>query len=79
MSGPGVKGAGDTVKAVAHVMDLAPTFLEIAGASYPNTFQGREVVPLLGESLVPVLAGMSNTVRGDDDPLGFEMMGWKSH
>jgi arylsulfatase len=78
VSGPGVKGAGDTVKAVAHVMDLAPTFLEIAGASYPNTFQGREVVPLLGESLVPVLAGMSNTVRGDDDPLGFEMMGWRA-
>ena len=78
VSGPGVKGAGDTVEAVAHVMDLAPTFLEIAGASYPDTFQGREVAPLRGESLVPVLAGMSKTARGYDDPLGFEMMGWRA-
>jgi arylsulfatase A-like enzyme len=78
VSGPGVKGAGDTLEAVAHVMDLAPTFLEVAGASYPDAFQGREVVPLRGESLVPVLAGMSKTARGDDDPLGFEMMGWRA-
>jgi arylsulfatase len=59
-------------------MDLAPTFIEVAGASYPDIFQGREVVPVQGESLVALLGGMSKAVRSDDDSLGFEMMGWRA-
>ena len=59
-------------------MDLAPTFLEIAGISYPNSFEGRKVVPLRGKSLVPVLAGVSNVVHEENDPLGWELLGWRA-
>jgi len=78
VSGPGVSGDEEKVSAVAHVMDLAPTFLEIAGASYPSSFQGREVVPLRGRSLVSVLNGTSDSVYGEGDAIGWEMLGWRA-
>jgi arylsulfatase len=78
VSGPGVGRAGWIVSAVTHVMDLAPTFLEIAGASYPTEHGGNEIVPMRGVSLVQVLAGASEAVRGESEPLGFEMMGWRA-
>jgi arylsulfatase len=78
VSGPGVKGAGEIETAFTHVMDLAPTFLEIAGESYPDTFEGRNVVPQRGKSMMPVLNGTRDAVRTVDDPVGWEMMGWRA-
>jgi arylsulfatase len=40
---------------VTHVMDLMPTVLDAAGATYPSTFEGRDLTALEGESLMPVL------------------------
>jgi len=78
VSGPGVKGEGKIVSAVAHIMDMAPTFLELAGATYPETFEGRKIVPLRGQSLVALLAGNSNSVYAEDHAIGFELMGWRA-
>jgi arylsulfatase len=78
ISGPGVKGSGGTSDALAHVMDIAPTFLEIAGTTYPTKHKGREIVPLRGRSLVPVLAGTSDSVRTENDPIGWELLGWRA-
>ena len=44
---------------VGHVFDLLPTFLELAGESYPTELDGRKPLPLDGRSLVPVLRGKS--------------------
>jgi arylsulfatase A-like enzyme len=78
VSGPGVKGAGEIETAFSHVMDLAPTFLEIAGATYPDAFEGRKIVPQRGRSMLPVLTGKSDSVRTEYDPVGWEMMGWRA-
>lgn len=78
ISGPGVKNAGATENAFSHVMDLAPTFLEIAGVAYPDTFEGRKIVPLRGKSMIPVLTGKSRTVRSEDEPVGWELLGWRA-
>jgi len=78
VSGPGAEGSGRTVEAIAHVMDLAPTFLDIAGASYPAVHKGREIVPLRGRSLGPVLAGTTGSARAPEDPLGWELLGWRA-
>jgi len=78
VSGPGVKGVGEIETAFSHVMDLGPTFLEIAGATYPDTFEGRKVVSQRGKSMLPVLTGKSDSVRGEDEPVGWEMMGWRA-
>jgi arylsulfatase A-like enzyme len=77
ITGPGVARGGKISDALTHVMDLAPTFLEIAGTSHPTTYQGRNVEPIRGKSLVPFLSGQSDIVRGDDEPIGFELLGWR--
>jgi len=78
ISGPGVKNAGAVQNAFSHVMDLAPTFLQIAGVAYPDTFEGRNIVPLRGKSMIPVLTGTSGTVRSEDEPVGWELLGWRA-
>jgi len=40
---------------VGHLIDFMPTFIEISGAEYPQEFKGDKVVPMQGESLLPVL------------------------
>ena len=47
----------------AHLVDLLPTFAAVAGANAPNTFPGRELTPLAGISLAPILAGETMTNR----------------
>lgn len=41
----------------AHIIDLMPTILEAANASYPNQFRGNSTAPLAGESLLRLLRG----------------------
>lgn len=40
-----------------HFVDIMPTIIEITGASYPNNFNGQEIIPMRGVSLLPVLEG----------------------
>jgi len=72
ISGPGVARQGKTVHNTTHVMDLGPTFLDLAGASYPAAFNGKPVEQPRGKSMHSFLSGESSTVRGPDDPLGME-------
>ena len=48
---------------VAHVMDVMPTCVEIAGAEYPDRFNGRDVLPMEGRSLLPALRGEPDRPR----------------
>ncbi|MBM3957358.1 MAG: arylsulfatase [Gemmatimonadetes bacterium] len=41
----------------AHIVDIAATFYEAAGARYPAELDGNPITPLEGESLMPVIAG----------------------
>lgn len=45
--------------APAHLVDVLPTVLEIAGARAPDSWPDRELTPLAGISLAPILAGNS--------------------
>lgn len=42
---------------VGHVVDLYPTFLELAGINYPETYNDRPTLPLHGQSLLPIFKG----------------------
>ena len=76
ISGPGVKGAGEINKeAVMHVMDIAPTILELAGVEHPSTFKGRSIAPVQGKSWVGTLDGRVQSPRGPDEWLGWELFG----
>lgn len=41
----------------SYLIDVLPTFLELAGAKYPVVFNGNAIHPLEGKSLVPLLKG----------------------
>lgn len=45
----GIHGPGRTVDSSLHFIDILPTFLGAAGASYPDSFEGRPVLPTEGE------------------------------
>ncbi len=76
VSGPGVRQpAGSINHGLMHVADIMPTLLDVAGASYPKTHQGRELPPLIGKSWSRVLAGQADSVRTDQDYLAWEIFG----
>ncbi|MGZ3818978.1 MAG: arylsulfatase [Mucilaginibacter sp.] len=52
---PGHIKAGEIKKGTAHLIDIAPTFYEIAGAKYPKEYKGVVPFPLAGESLTSLL------------------------
>lgn len=59
----GIQDKGVIRKASAHVVDLMPTFLELAGTSYPESFRGKQLSPIPGQSILPSLqqAAAENT------------------
>ena len=63
MAGPGVANIGTIDSTYVTVMDLAPTFLQFAGAKYPGDGSVR---PMLGEDMTGFLAGEAETVHADD-------------
>lgn len=66
---------GDAINSgFAHVTDILPTLIELAGVpGHGGTWQGRRVEPVAGRSLAPMLGG-GGGVHGDD-PLGYELSG----
>jgi arylsulfatase len=62
-AGAGVGHRGAISRAYVTVMDLAPTFLEIAGATYPDQDPVR---PMEGESMRALRAGEASTVHAPD-------------
>jgi len=76
VSGPVVKRPKGSINhGVMHVADLMPTLLEIAGTSYPKSYEGHEVPPLMGKTWVPMLAGKAESPRTDQDYIGWEVFG----
>ncbi|MCH8250105.1 MAG: arylsulfatase [Proteobacteria bacterium] len=63
IAGAGVAASGVIDRNYLTVMDFAPTFLEIAGAHYPDD---ESVNSILGESINRFLAGETDTVHDDD-------------
>ncbi|MHC4154117.1 MAG: arylsulfatase [Planctomycetota bacterium] len=73
VAGPGVGRKGQIDSAFTHVMDIAPTLLEAAGVSASGAqYKGRQVLPLMGKSMVPFLTGKNDKVRDDDEYVGWE-------
>ena len=63
----------------ASVTDLVPTLLEMAGLEHPgSSYRGREILPLSGRSLVPVLTGESESTYGPDDFVGLELFNYRA-
>ena len=57
------------------IMDLAPTFLELAGIKYPSTYGGNKLRPYQGESLLPFLNNKKKYVHDENYVMGWELFG----
>jgi arylsulfatase A-like enzyme len=75
---PSHLGRGSVSAAPGHVTDIAPTLLQLAGASYPSTFEGHDVPRLQGESLLPLLSGKQAAIHERFDK-GWELFGHKAY
>ena len=54
--------------------DLTPTILDYANVPQAgSTYEGREVHPIMGKSIRPLLNGSAEVIHGPDDPTGVEM------
>lgn len=63
------KGVGKT-NVIDHsyltLLDLAPTFYELAGIQYPGNYVSDNILPLLGESMFSLISGKEQVVHDDD-------------
>ncbi|HEY1115691.1 MAG TPA: arylsulfatase [Chitinophagaceae bacterium] len=64
-----IKKTGGYITTPAHLVDLFPTFLNMARAKYPETFKGEKIHPLAGLSLLPLFSSKS---LPEDRPLFWE-------
>lgn len=56
-----------------HVTDWYPTFLELAGVSYPDTDNGRHLEPLYGNSMLPLFNNPSLPETAIHDEIFWEI------
>lgn len=58
------------------IMDIAPTVLEMAEITHPDTlYEGREIFPMNGVSMLSWLEGSAENVHAADAPHGWELFG----
>jgi len=67
--------------AFSFATDIAPTILALAGAEKPQPrfgalrYGGREIEPMIGRSLLPLITQETQHIYGEDDPVGYELGG----
>jgi arylsulfatase len=60
-------------------MDIAATILETSQTPHPGTlYKGREIEPLRGNSMLPVLNGTASEVHKDDAAVSWELFGMRA-
>jgi len=73
---PGKVPAGRTTTSFAFVKDIVPTLLEVAGVAPPgDSFEGRSIHPITGNSMWPVLTGQASEVHPGSQTIGYELAG----
>ncbi len=54
-----IKQKGEVISQLASILDIMPTFCEIAQINYPDTFNGTYTNSLKGKSLLPIFEGQN--------------------
>lgn len=68
----GIEAKGEWVDQTGHIIDVMPTVIEISGSTYPSYYNGHDIKPYEGVSLLPAFRKESLD-RGT--PLFFEHLG----
>jgi arylsulfatase A-like enzyme len=75
ISGPGIQKKNEIHYGFTTLMDLAPTFYELAEVTYPEKYNEKPVYPLKGTSLMPFLSNTSKEIHASDYVFGLEHYG----
>jgi arylsulfatase A-like enzyme len=76
---PGKNSTGGSWnRSFIHVTDVMPTILELTGSSYPVKYNGKDIHPMIGKSMLPVLKGEASVVHPDDG-MGYELFEMKAY
>lgn len=78
ISAPGLGLAPGRSDALVAALDIAPTFVELAGGTNTTNVDGRTVLPMTGRSLAALLRGEISAVRSDNETLAFEYGGQRA-
>ena len=71
---PGTEHKGDIVSEFVSVKDILPTVLDLASITPPGkNYNGRDVLPIEGKSMAPLLQGKTTTVHGNEFVMGWEL------
>lgn len=73
---PGIQGQRQ-VDTFAYITDIMPTMLEMSKLKHPKKYNGREVAPMRGRSIIGMLSGDMKEVYGSNEAVGGEMGGGK--
>ena len=63
------KFRGEMNASKGHVMDIMATCVDLANATYPEKYNGNDIIPMEGKSLVPIFA---EGTRDGHEYIGFE-------
>ncbi len=72
ISGKGIERKNEISDQFITLMDIAPTFYEVAELTYPKEYEGRKIYPLKGESLIPFVSGQLDEIHNNDYVYGME-------
>ncbi len=72
IAGPNIERKNDIHEGFLTLMDIAPTFYEVAQAKYPEKFEGNTTYPLRGNSLMPFLLRKTNQIHSSEYVFGLE-------
>lgn len=70
---PATVPGGQVNNTLMSMLDILPTFLDIAGSAHPGpgSYRGREINDILGRSFWPHLTGETTAVYAPDDSVGW--------
>jgi arylsulfatase A-like enzyme len=76
---PSMIDGGTQADGFGTVMDVMPTFLALAGTQHPGTsFNGRDILPIKGKSLLPMITGEVDEVHSEEEIVGWELNGHRA-
>lgn len=73
--GPNVNRTNEIHHNFLSVLDLAPTFYELADVEYPEVYREKEVYPLKGNSLLPFVSGETDEIHPPEYVFAIEHFG----
>ena len=75
IKGPNVNKENETHHGFTSLLDLAPTFYDVANVNYPETYNGNDVYPLKGKSLIPFVSGETTEIHDSEYVYALEHYG----